>query len=830
MLVGVDVWSSREAASRVAGRHLSHDAASAGRYLFERLVALDASIAQANLHIEQTARGDAPAGAAAHWRLRALAAANPTIRELLVLDRDGRLQATSRSPAPAPSDLSGTDAFRALRSPGAPAFRIAGGDSGSNLLTLSRPRHVDEGIFAGVVTGIVLTDGSIDRMGESAHLQEVRFGVYAPGGRPVAGSDDVVMRRAVDACRPRAGRAATVTLDPAPAGTVWTAACSAIPVYGLTSVAVVSADASIQTWRVEARYKLGGVAGLAIGSMIIALMRRRITQVQQRSSILSTAIEQSSNAVLITDADGVIQWANAALAKQSGYSIDEVIGSRPSLLKSGIQPNGYYESMWRTVLAGKVWRGEILNRKKTGELYRVRQVITPLLDSRGNASHFVAIEEDVTEIVQSQAFVEQMKTTDPLTGLPNRAGIEEGLAAIRLSPGKDLVGVLDLTGLGAVNGSAGRGTGDRALLHVSEALRQDPRAIAVARIGDNEFGFVLSTDGIDGDGPPEPLTALHARVEEGVRRIDGCGTLAVRVGYAVAGEDGADGSALLARAEVALNAGRGRATAVAVRYSRDLADRSARRQKLEQALRGALDAGEISFLLQPKVELPGGRIVGGELLMRWTHGELGAVPPAEFIPLAERSGDIVRLGRAALDAALRIAQRIPPGAEFRIAINASAVELSRPDFAEGVIEALARADVRPERIVVELTETAATTAGSTLRSQLRRLLDAGLGIEIDDFGTGYSTLSQLRDLPFSGIKIDRGFVAPLLEDRHSQLIVRGVVALATSLGATVVAEGIETAETAQALAELGCGYGQGYLYGRPADPLELLARLIPAPV
>lgn len=824
-LIGVDVWSSRAAATREADRHLASDAASAGRYLFERLVALDSSMAQAARHLGQATGSEAPA--VNHQRLRALADADPAVSELFALDREGRLQATSRSPAPAPLDLTAFDGFRALRSPTAPAFRITGADADGGPLILARPRQGDDGVFAGIVAGALRADRAVGEIEESAHLPEVRFGVYAKGGRAVAGSDDAVMRRAIDACRPQADRAATVTLEMAPAGTVWTAACSAIPVYGLTAIAVVPADASIQPWRVEARYKIGGVAGLAIGSAIIALMRRRMTQAQQRSSILSTAIEQSSNAVLITDAHGVIQWANAALAKQSGYRLDEVVGAKPSLLKSGIQPAGYYEAMWRTVLAGRVWRGEILNRKKTGELYRVRQVITPLLGSSGTVTHFVAIEEDVTEIVQSQAFVEQMKTTDLLTGLPNRAGFQEGIAAIRLSPGRDLVGVLDLTGLSAVNESAGRETGDRALLHVSEALQRDQRAIAIARIGDDEFGFVLSTDGIDGNAPPDPLTALHARVEEGLRRVEGCGTLAVRAGYAVADDDGDDGNALLERAEVALNAGRSLSASVVVRYSRDLADRSARQQKLKQALRGALDAGEITFLLQPKVGLPGGRVVGGELLMRWTHGELGPVSPAEFIPLAERTGDILRLGRAAVDAALRIASQLPAGAEFRIAVNVSAVELSRPDFAEGMIDAVARAGVRPQRLVIELTETAAATAGSTLRGQLRQLLDAGFGIDIDDFGTGYATLSQLRDLPFSGIKIDRGFVAPLLEDRHSQLIVRGVVALATSLGATVVAEGIETAETAQALAELGCGYGQGYLYGRPADPLELLAGLAP---
>lgn len=812
-LVGVDLWDGHAAARDAAVRMLSRDAAAAGGYLRDRLLALDVSLGQARLHVEAARRGTDAAGEPLHRRLRELTSPDPALRALYVVDWRGMLLATSEDAASGAGGEPAMDAFAAAVASGTEAFRLtarAAWNGAPGTLGLARPVTLGSG--RGAVVGLLDAAAVGGRLETSARGPATRISVYAADGRLLMGAADAVTHHGLDACRRSAAR-----------GPEWIAACSEVPGYGLTVVAAMPHEASLRSWWADAPYKLGGFLGLAVGGVAIAAMRRRVVLARRHSTILSTAIEQSSNAVLITDSRGVIQWANAALARQSGYSMAELLGSTPGILKSGLQPPAYYEAMWRTVLAGRVWRGEILNRTKGGELYRVRQVITPLMDGGGGASHFVAIEEDVTEILRHQELVERMRTTDLFTGLPNRAGFQEGLAAIRLAPEADLVGVLDLTGLSAVNDSAGRSTGDQALLHVSEALQRDARATLAARLGDDEFGFVLSGNG-SAAAAVTALAELHATIENGLRRIEGCGILSVRIGFAMAEDEAPD---LLERAEVALNAGRDRSRSVVVGYSRDLADRAARRQKLKAALRSAAEAGEISFLVQPKVALPSDAIVGAELLMRWRHPELGPVPPSEFIPLAEETGDIVELGRAALAAALRLAARVPPDRRFRVAVNASAIELSRPGFATSVVEAAQQAGVPPERLVIELTETAAATAGCTLRAELRQLLEAGFGIDIDDFGTGYATLAQLRDLPFTGIKIDRGFVAPLPGDRHAHLIVQGVIALATSLGAGVVAEGIETSEQAHALAELGCGHGQGYLYGRPMEADMLLARLLP---
>lgn len=811
-IVGLDLWDSHAAARDAATRMLSRDAATAGSYLLDRLLALDARLDQARLHVEAdpTAAGDALSR-----RLRALTAPDPSIRALYVLDRSGSLLATSANTED--GAMPDKEDRTADVPPEAAVFAVPSAGTGRPAgLGLARP--VDLAAGDGAIVGLLDAEGIGRRLDAAARDPATRIAAYTAGSRLLAGAAGPAAGGVLAACGKPGGPASASD---------WIAACAEVPGYGLTVVAAMPGEASLRSWWVEARYKLGGLLGLAALGIAITAMRRRVAQAHRHTTILSTAIEQSSNAVLITDSRGVIQWANAALARQSGYAIEELLGSTPRILKSGLQPQAYYDAMWRTVLAGRVWRGEILNRTKDGELYRVRQVITPLMDSRGGASHFVAIEEDVTEILRHQAFVEGMKSTDLFTGLPNRAGFQEGLAALRLAPEADLVGVLDLTGLSAVNDSAGRDVGDQALLHVGDALQRDGRAMLAARLGDDEFGFVLSGGG-SADATLATLADLRADIEDGVRRIEGCGMLAVRVGFAMAEGDGTDSVALLERAEVALNAGRGGARPPLVGYTRDLADRAARQQKLKSALRGAVEAGEISFLVQPKVGLPAGGIVGAELLMRWRHRDLGPVPPSEFIPLAEQTGDIVGLGRAALDAALRLAARVPADQSFRIAVNASAIELSREGFAGSVIDALRHAGVAPERLVIELTETAAATAGNTLRAELRQLLDAGFGIDIDDFGTGYATLSQLRDLPFTGIKIDRSFVAPLPEDRHAHLIVQGVIALATSLGAGVVAEGIETAGQARALAELGCRHGQGYLYGQPVEADALLAQMLPA--
>lgn len=583
------------------------------------------------------------------------------------------------------------------------------------------------------------------------------------------------------------------------------------------------------------------LATIGIVFILSGNIRSGVRQVTEGAGILAAAIEQSSNAVIVTDREGRIQWTNRAVETQSGYSLADLIGHKPSRLKSGHQSVEFYRRLWQTITAGKVWRGELVNQRKDGSLYRVKPVITPLIDPAGAITHFVAIEEDVTEIAETRAILQRVQNTDPLTGLLSRASFVQALERVATDD-NDLIAVVDIDKLHHINQTAGREIGDKILRAVARALEGHPAAALAGRVGDDEFAIVIAP----GKDAPQALPqaalrgatqidaqiaaqieALRLRLEQAAAQDAGYDGLRLRIGYAMAGADGESNIELFAHAETALRAARTEEHCLLARYDKEWAEQRIRGQKLRQALRQALPQNQISFHIQPKVDLRTGRRIGGEVLMRWAHPEIGAVSPAEFIPVAERTRDIHDLGRATWTMALRLAQEpaLVARPEMRLAVNVSAVELSQPGFARETIARVAGEGQDPRRFIVELTETAAASAGDTLRRELATMLDHGFGIDIDDFGTGYASLTQLRDLPFTGIKIDREFVDPILQDRNSQLIVQGVISLAKSFDATVVAEGVESAEHAALLHALGCDYGQGYHFDKPAPAEQFLASL-----
>jgi diguanylate cyclase len=407
---------------------------------------------------------------------------------------------------------------------------------------------------------------------------------------------------------------------------------------------------------------------------------------------------------------------------------------------------------------------------------------------------------------------------DTLTGLPNRAlfhrRVREALEAAGPS-GVVTVAVIDLDRFKEVNDTLGHGNGDALLRELGRRLGEAVRGEdTVARLGGDEFGVVLTGSQASHDVRMALFRLLELLQEE----VDVGGLpLAVdaSIGFAMSPEDGADVDTLLQHADVAMYVAKDGPTPV-VRYDQGHDHYDSGKLALVGELRRAISGDELVLHYQPKAWVATGEITAMEALVRWNHPDRGLLYPDSFLPIAEQTGIIDSLTRWVLYSAL--AQLVAWGdqvGDLAVAINISARNISRGDFAEIVMSALASNNIPAERLLLEITETAFVADPDRAGRSLRQLAAAGVRISLDDFGRGQTSLGYLSTLPLHEVKIDKSFVLDMLQDRSHAAIVRSVIDLAHNLGFEVVAEGVETEQILAELTVLGCDIAQGYLLARP---------------
>ena len=410
--------------------------------------------------------------------------------------------------------------------------------------------------------------------------------------------------------------------------------------------------------------------------------------------------------------------------------------------------------------------------------------------------------------------LQRLAYTDALTGLQNRAGFARESAALLGRPA-DLnaplaVALMDLNRFKLVNDTLGHDVGDQLLAAISERLSEVTARYPVpvlARMGGDEFAVILSD--------PAQIGALSADIHDAVTRPFMIGGRQLRVGVAVGWSvypaTARDGAALLRQADTAMY--HAKRTGQGHQVFSPAAQPRIAHLTLETALFEALQEGQFSLVFQPQVACADRQLCGAEVLLRWTHPELGVVSPADFIPVAESTGLIGGIGLFVLRGALREVAGWP--AHLPVSVNVSPVQLRQPDFPQRVMDLLQEAGVAPQRLTLEVTETAFINDLNAVAGAVRTLRELGVRVAVDDFGTGYSTLMTLRQLLVHELKIDRAFVRDLCsegrEGRENRAIVQATLGLGQALGLGVVAEGVETQEQADLLAELGCPVMQGWL-------------------
>lgn len=404
---------------------------------------------------------------------------------------------------------------------------------------------------------------------------------------------------------------------------------------------------------------------------------------------------------------------------------------------------------------------------------------------------------------------------DTLTDLPNRslfqARVDEAVRTAQAAEDQVTVATVDLDRFKEINDALGHRNGDRVLIELGHRLQDALRpGETVARLGGDEFGIILL-----GPAPPEDrLRCLQAQLEEEVEVAGLVLSAEASFGFVTAPDDGADADTLLQRTDVAMFAAKSSHAGV-LRYHPDLDRFDAERLGLVTQLRRAIEDDQLVLHYQPQQNLISGRITAVEALLRWQHPTRGLLYPDTFLGLAEQTDVINTLTRWVLRRALADLRSLDPHGDLLVAVNVSARNLGAPGFAADVLAELRKTEVEAGRLILEVTETALMTDPARASAVLRRLADAGVAISLDDFGQGQTSLSYLSRLPLDELKLDRSFVADMLDDPAHAAIVRSMIDLGHNLGLRVVAEGVETEDTLAALKQARCDVVQGFLLARP---------------
>ncbi len=560
----------------------------------------------------------------------------------------------------------------------------------------------------------------------------------------------------------------------------------------------------------------------------------RVAMDQQQLRLQSIAMSSVANAVFITDGNGRIKWVNNAFATLSGYTAEEVCGKTARLFKSGKHDTSFYQQIWKTIRAGKAWRGEIVNRRKGGDLYTVNQTITPLLDAYGNVCHFVVIYEDITAKKEAEERILYLAHYDTLTNLPNRSlfldHLKLEMAHAHRNDRMLAVLFLDLDRFKLINDTLGHVFGDQLLQSVAERLRGCIReGDTLSRLGGDEFTCIIPDI-----GHPQDAVLVAQKILNSMScsfQIEGHEVhVTPSIGIAMYPSDATDADSLIKKADAAMYHAKEQGRNTFKFYMENININNLERLKLENDLRKALEKGELLVYYQPLIDQNTGHIFSMESLLRWQHPDMGTVYPAKFISIAEETGLIIPIGEWVLRTACTQTKRWHDTGfpALRITVNLSARQFKQQNLVTMIKQVLQETGLDPHYLELELTEGIIMQNNMATLTTLRELKALGIHFSIDDFGTEYSSLSYLKRFPIDTLKIDRSFVHDITTNPDDAAIVTAIIAIAESLNLRVVAEGVENKEQAAFLCKLRCNNIQGYVYSHPlpAVGMEELLRNI----
>ncbi|MGG2093728.1 EAL domain-containing protein [Bacillus sp. S13(2024)] len=540
------------------------------------------------------------------------------------------------------------------------------------------------------------------------------------------------------------------------------------------------------------------------------------------------ALDESS-IVAITDRDGYITYANEKFCKISKYTKEELIGQNHRILNSGYHPKSFFKHLWKRILSGKVWRGEIRNKAKDGSYYWVSTTIVPFLDDSGEPYQFVSIRNEVTgrkEMEQrlrvSENRYRKLAYHDMLTGLPNR--LQLTTLANKHVDGKTPFSLIyfDLDRFKLINDTLGHAMGDLLLEEVASRLYYELSDMDVlSRFGGDEFVLLTQKNTLK---DLQQLASLILSCFQEPFILDGNEVyVSASLGICSYPKDGEDIEVLLKNADLSMYSAKEQGNNPICFFTDDLRAKVHRKMEVELVLQKAIRDEKLKVVMQPIVDLQTKQYSGVETLLR-CYTEEGPISPSEFIPIAEECGLISKLGDWILEQSCRIFKTLPAYAEgLQLSVNISIQQIMQKRFIPALRSILARTSFSPNRLILEITESIAISHFEDIIASLQELRNMGILIALDDFGTGYSSLYYLKRLPLDIVKIDRNFIQEFhhIQAQSERTIVKSVIDIAHSLNMKVVAEGVETVEQETLLQSMGCDYVQGFYYAKPLTVSEL---------
>lgn len=565
---------------------------------------------------------------------------------------------------------------------------------------------------------------------------------------------------------------------------------------------------------------------------VYSVMRINQQKVHElKLKMLSSAVENSSSMVMITDQHGEIEYANPEFCKTTGYEKAEISKLNSRVLRADDVDLQMISDMWAIISNGGDWHGELRNKKKNGDYYWALISISPITDEYGRITHYVSVSEDISEQKETQLKMEQLAYVDTLTGLANRIllrdRLEQTLKAVQRNGSHMALLYLDLDQFKRINDSLGHDVGDALLMQVADRLRHCVRhQDTVARMGGDEFVILLAD--IDGmasassvarkilDAMREPHKLLRHEI-----------IITPSIGITIAPDDSLNADILLQNADLAMYRAKSQGRNNYQFFTEEMNARVLDRLLMENELRQAISNNEMQLVFQPQMELSSGKLVGVETLVRWQHPEKGLLSPDDFIPVAEETGLIVQLGEWVLINACRQWRNSqqPGKAPIKLAVNLSARQFRDPDLIDMIQRALDITRFQPINLELEITETILMEYLDRAIEVLQHIKALGITVSIDDFGTGYSSLNYLKRLPIDALKIDKSFILDIPNNEDDMEIAAAVIAMAHKLNLKVVAEGVETEAQWAFLKKNQCDIAQGYLVGKPMAAEELIKHI-----
>ena len=543
---------------------------------------------------------------------------------------------------------------------------------------------------------------------------------------------------------------------------------------------------------------------------------------EEQLKLAAQVFVEAHDGIFITQTDGTIIDVNPAFCKITGYERKEILGKNPNILNSQKQNKQFYTDMWESLLAHGYWKGEVWNRKKSGEFYAELLTISSLKDNSGKTLHYMGLFADITQIKNQYRTLEQMAHYDALTSLPNRTlfidRFNQAIAHADRTKNSLAVCFIDLDDFKPINDNYGHNVGDKVLVEVADRIKSKLRnGDTVSRQGGDEFALLLS--GISTFADCEDiLKRIHHSLAQPFLLDGTCHAITASTGVTLYPHDHGDLDTLIRHADQAmyqikLSGGDGYRL-----FNKEKDQQIIKKQHKLNKVINAINDDEFVLYYQPKVNMKTGEMYGVEALIRWLSPESGLIPPIDFLPTLEGTNVEIQLGQWVIDNAVKqLAQWQRKGLMIEVSINICSYHLQSATFIDDLKAILSKyKNLDTRYIQLEILESSVLGDLNAISNTLNICRDMfGLQVALDDFGTGYSSLTHIKSLPANVIKIDQSFVIDMLNDANNYSIINGVLGLAKSFSRDVIAEGVESTAHGLMLLMMGCEKAQGYSIARP---------------